>query len=132
MLLTINHLRTLRESAGLSQTDISHLLCYQESSQVSHLEKGSKTASLRTAFAYQILFRISPAGLYPRMFREVEESIRFRAGTLITELEKRNTGLSCISRIAVLQDIERGGIAKKRPIFFEDMRDAHNTNATYE
>ena len=66
------------------------------------------------------------------MFREVEESIRFRAGTLITELEKRNTGLSCISRIAVLQDIERGGIAKKRPIFFDDMRGAHNTNATYE
>ena len=132
MLSSKNTLYSLRKSSGLFQSDISFLLSYQDGSQISHLENGNLIASLRIAFAYQVLFKVSTAGLFPRNFKEVEESIRIRAGMLVTELEKQGANSSRMGRIAVLRDIETGRAARKHPIIFEDMKGAQNSTHVYE
>lgn len=119
---TSHNLQSLRKSTGLTQTDISFLLSYQDGSQISNLENGNIGASLRIVFAYQVLFRISPAGLFPKAFNEIGKTIRDRAEILTSELEKLPASPEKVRRIAVLKAIAAGNKAEKQPITLEGMK----------
>lgn len=111
---------SLRKRSGLIQDDIAYLLSYQDGSALSQLEKGRCNVSLRIALAYQVLFGLAPKKLFPRKFDGAEKGVRTRAGMLARQLQKEEPSPSLTRRIALLQEIEKGGIAQRLPIVFPD------------
>lgn len=81
------YLRTHRRSSGLSQHEVARLLGYKSAGEISRHERATTLPSLRVAVAYQIIFRVPIAELFPELHKETERTIDRRLMTLENELQ---------------------------------------------
>src|SRR5207249_11765504 len=84
-----NYLRTYRRRAGLSQDEMAFLLGTKSGTKVSRYERLRREPSLRTAFAYAVIFRAPLRGLFAGAYERTERATGRRRKLLI---EKRCEG----------------------------------------
>jgi transcriptional regulator with XRE-family HTH domain len=82
----LNYLRTHRKKSGLSQKDLGKLLGYDDPGQVSRHERAVRIPPLRTAIAYEVIFRVPVAvifaGMSDAIAREVEAKLKRMSASL--------------------------------------------------
>ena len=99
-----HYLRSFRKRAGLTQQELASLLGCESDSKVSRYEFFLRKPSLRTAFAYEVIFDTPARQLFAGIFEEVETITRRRARTLLKQLEQRRAGRTAlIKRESVLR-----------------------------
>ncbi|MBI4469801.1 MAG: helix-turn-helix transcriptional regulator [Acidobacteria bacterium] len=86
-----NYLRTYRKRAGLSQDEIAFLLGARSGAKVSRYERFRREPSLRTALAYESVFRIPVRELFAGIYEEAELKTLKRRKVLIARLSKKST-----------------------------------------
>jgi transcriptional regulator with XRE-family HTH domain len=77
-----HYLRTYRKRSGLTQADVAKLLGSKSSSRVCRYERFQQEPTLRTALAYQILFRTPIRELFAGAYAEVKTDVGKRAQNL--------------------------------------------------
>jgi transcriptional regulator with XRE-family HTH domain len=82
-----NYLRTYRKRAGFTQEEMSFLLGCRSGAKVSRYEHFIMKPGLKTALAWEIIFRIPLREILSGMFEEVEEKTVKQAELLIKKLE---------------------------------------------
>lgn len=70
-----NYLRTHRRKSGLSQRELGILLGYQNQHQVSRHERSKSAPPLLAALAYEIVFQVPVAQLFPGFQSAVAHSV---------------------------------------------------------
>jgi transcriptional regulator with XRE-family HTH domain len=83
-----HYLRQERRRAGFSQADVAYLFGTQTKTKVSRYERGKHLPPLKTALAYEAMFGVPVAHLFPRAFAEARRTLMKRAG-LRTEVVAR-------------------------------------------
>jgi transcriptional regulator with XRE-family HTH domain len=84
-----NHLVSNRKRLALSQDDVAFLLGTQSGTQVSRYEAFNRTPNLKTALAFEAIFKLSVSELFPGIYQKVEREIAERAKILV---EKQQGG----------------------------------------
>jgi DNA-binding XRE family transcriptional regulator len=87
----LHYLRSYRKVVGLSQGELAHLLGCRYGAKVSRYEVFSRMPSMRTAVAYEIIFRAPLKSLFPDLYLQVHKRIGFNARALLVEVERRGT-----------------------------------------
>jgi transcriptional regulator with XRE-family HTH domain len=98
-----NYLRTYPKHAGLSQAEIALLLGTQSGTKVSRYERWNRQASLRTAFAYEVIFGVPARELFAGMYAEVERATEGRIAELTRRLGATPADRATARKLAVLQ-----------------------------
>jgi DNA-binding XRE family transcriptional regulator len=80
-----SYLRFHRKRSGLTQRDLGNLIGHLTKHQVSKHERAEALPSLLSALAYEAVFRVPVAALYPGIYRTLQEAIDGR----LQELEAR-------------------------------------------
>ena len=86
-----NYLKAYRKKTGLTQREVSFLLGWKAGEQLSRYEGRHRLPPLRTALAFQAIFRIPVAELFAGVRQSVNRDITARIGTLIADLQKENS-----------------------------------------
>jgi transcriptional regulator with XRE-family HTH domain len=73
------YLVSYRRRWGFTQPELSFLLGHRSASVVSRLELGLRQPSLETAFAFEVIFGVPAAELFPSLFDSTEEEVLTRA-----------------------------------------------------
>ena len=81
-----NYLRTYRKRSGFSQDELAYLLRTGDGTKISRYERGIRTPSLETAFAFEAVFGIPIRQLFAGRFQKVERSVATRARFLSRRL----------------------------------------------
>lgn len=79
----VHHLRSYRKTFGLSQREVGRLLGSGQGSSVCRYERFQTMPSLRTAIAYEVIFKASLSDILPDLYAEVKDAIGRRARTLL-------------------------------------------------
>lgn len=82
------HLKSHRKRSGFSQEEVAFLIGLKAPSAVSRYEQGERQLDLRTAFAYQIVFRSFAHTLLPDLFNDVCRDVTGRAEILARQLRQ--------------------------------------------
>lgn len=83
-----SYLRFHRKRSGLSQKDLGNLIGHLTKHQVSKHERAEALPTLISALAYEAVFRVPVAALYPGVYRTLQESIDDRLQELETKLQQ--------------------------------------------
>ncbi len=81
-----NYLRTYRRRAALSQDEVAFLLGVQSGAKVCRYERFSRTPSLETALAFQVVFCASTRNLFGGLYQKIERDVGKRAAMLARRL----------------------------------------------
>ena len=100
-----NYLRAYRKRAGLSQADVSWLLGTRSGTKVSRYERWNRQASLRTAFAYEVIFGAPARELFAGTYHEVERATEKRIADLTRRLSATPANRATARKLAVLHGI---------------------------
>lgn len=84
-----NYLRTRRREWGLSQKELSQLLCVRERSALGHYERGDLLPNFTAVIAYELLFGKRIRNLLPKATAAAEEAVVAAAYRLSQHLEGR-------------------------------------------
>jgi len=68
---------------------MARLLGCRYGQTVVRYEKFRRTPSLKTAIAYEVVFNAHLQKLFGDLYAQVQESVRARAGVLLSEIERR-------------------------------------------
>ena len=98
-----NYLRTYRKHAGLSQAEVALLLGTRSGTKVLRYERWSRQASLRTAFAYEVIFGAPARELFAGTYQEVERATAQRIADLTRRLGVTPADRATARKLAVLQ-----------------------------
>jgi len=71
-----------RKGHGLTQHEMAFLLGSKDGSAVSHVERGAREPSLRSALACEVMFGVPARELFPGIYEEVETEVKTRAQAL--------------------------------------------------
>jgi transcriptional regulator with XRE-family HTH domain len=82
-------LRTLRLRSGLNQRDVAKILGFLSDTPVSRHERAATIPDLRTALAYEIIFRVPICDQFQRLFRSIEPLVEARIAELEASLQQR-------------------------------------------
>jgi len=85
-----NYLKTFRRKSGLTQREVAFLLGWKNGAQLSRYEKRHTLPPLRTALAYEAIFKIPVAELFAGVRNSVDQDIRTRVDTLVAGLQEKN------------------------------------------
>jgi transcriptional regulator with XRE-family HTH domain len=85
-----NYLRTYRRKSGLTQREVAFLLGWKSSGQLSRYEKRHTLPPLRTALAYEAIFKVPLAELFAGIRQGVDQEIRERVDKLHSNLQGDN------------------------------------------
>lgn len=107
----LNYLRTYRRRAGFSQDELVYLLGGRGGAKVCRYERGVRLPNLRTALAYEILFRASARELFTGLYRKVEKNVLERAVVLRYKLTRGNQDRVTARKLEVLSAL----LVKKNP-----------------
>lgn len=100
-----NYLRSHRKRTDLLQREVAFLLGYADGTLVSRHELGANLPDLRTALAYEAIFRAPVRELFLGEFGEVEASVRKRAARLIRQVGREAAEGEGSLRLRMLTDI---------------------------
>jgi transcriptional regulator with XRE-family HTH domain len=81
------YLKTFRRRGALTEPELASLLGWRSGSVVSRLERYKRHPSLKAAFAFQVIFGVGTAELFPALYAEVEEAVMRRAYELHEQLQ---------------------------------------------
>jgi len=82
-----NYLRTYRKRAGFTQDEIAYLLGCKSGAKVSRYESFSRLPSIKTSFAYSVIFRVPQKELFAGEYQKVESEVIMRARRMIKKYE---------------------------------------------
>jgi transcriptional regulator with XRE-family HTH domain len=102
-----SYLRSHRLRSGFTQREICTLLGYKCPAEISRLEKGKRDPLLSIALAYQVLFDVPPAELFPGIFSRIEEEVLTLAFELYQGLEDNSSKAAQTKRAALYAALER-------------------------
>ncbi len=85
-----NYLKTYRRKSGLTQREVAFLLGWKNGAQLSRYEKGHTLPPLRTALAYQAIFKIPVAELFAGIRSSVDQDTSTRVDELVAGLQEKN------------------------------------------
>ena len=85
-----NYLKTYRRKSGLTQREVAFLLGWKNGAQLSRYEKRHTLPPLRTALAYQAIFKIPVAQLFAGVRNSLDQDISTRVDTLVASLQEKN------------------------------------------
>lgn len=85
-----SYLKSHRKRSGLSQRQLAKILGYRSRSVVSRHECSNSMPSLETALAYQAIFRVPVADLFPGRYHNIEKAIEMQVAALKAMLEKKS------------------------------------------
>ncbi len=103
-----NYLRTHRKKSNLTQQEVAYLAGLDSGQMVSRYELQSRTPSLRTALALQIIFDRAPHELFPGVYYEVEKVTRRRIRLLSQKIDTQPSSLvERRKKEILLQSLER-------------------------
>ena len=85
-----NYLRTFRRKSGLTQREVAFLLGWKNGAQLSRYEKRHTLPPLRTALAYQAIFKVPLAELFAGVRNSVEQDVVTRVDELVAGLQGKN------------------------------------------
>lgn len=100
-----HYLRTHRRRAGFSQGQLAWLLGCRAGSKVSRYERFTRTPSLATVFAYEIIFGAPARELFAGTYEAVGLSTLKRAQELIARLRRRPPSPHITAQLASLEAI---------------------------
>jgi transcriptional regulator with XRE-family HTH domain len=91
-----NYLRSNRNRLGLSQDDVALLLGTRHGTKISRYENFTRTPSLETALALEVIFKRSVSELFGGLYQKAERKVSKSAKKLIDRkmdppARKRNT-----------------------------------------
>ena len=86
---TGNHIRHYRKKSGLSQQELGRILGYTNDGAVSRHEQSVTLPPLLTAIAYEAIFNVPIAKLFPGLQLSVEQAVRQRILELESELQEK-------------------------------------------
>lgn len=82
------YLRQERRRSGFSQADVAYLFGARTKTNVSRYERGKHLPSLGTALAYEAMFGVPVAQLFPKAFAEARRAVMRRARRRIEILSR--------------------------------------------
>jgi len=85
-----NYIRVHRKKSGLNQHELSMLLGYIGDGQVARHERSLSLPTLTTALAYEVIFRVPVADLFPATRERAQQDIDERIQALKGALEQRS------------------------------------------
>ncbi len=85
-----NYLKALRKKSGLSQREIGKLLGYKDPGQISRHERSASVPPLKTALAYELIFRVPTAAIFAGMRDKIQRNVAVRLRDMEAALEKRS------------------------------------------
>ncbi len=85
-----NYLKTYRRKSGLTQREVAFLLGWKNGAQLSRYEKHHTLPPLRTALAYEAIFKIPVTELFAGIRNSVDRDIATRVDTLVAGLQGKN------------------------------------------
>ena len=85
-----NYLKTYRRKSGLTQREVAYLLGWKNGAQLSRYEKRHTLPPLRTALAYEAIFKIPVAGLFAGVRNSVGRDVVTRVDELVAGLQEKN------------------------------------------
>ncbi len=85
-----NYVRVHRKRSGLSRRELGILLGYIGEGQVPHHEQLVSLPPFSVALAYEIVFRVSIAELFPGVRRHIEQEIERRIEALKEMLQQQS------------------------------------------
>ncbi len=100
-----NYLRTHRKRAGLSQDEVAFLLGCRSGAKVSRYERFARLPTLRSAFAYEVIFRTPVSELFAGVFQKVECETTRRAKLLAQRLNRGESGEQAARKFAALNHL---------------------------
>jgi DNA-binding XRE family transcriptional regulator len=86
---TGNHIRRHRKKSGLSQQELGLILGYAHEGAVSRHEQSVTIPPLLTAIAYEAVFHVPIAKLFPGLQMAVDQAVDRRLGELEAELQNK-------------------------------------------
>jgi len=100
-----NYLRAYRKRAGFSQAELAFLLGCRSGSKTSRYERFDREPSLKTAFAYEVVFSASAKELFGDVFHQVERKTRKQGQLLLRRLSNGEQDRATIRKIAALRSL---------------------------
>ena len=85
-----NYLKTYRRKSGLTQREVAFLLGSMNGAQLSRYEKRHTLPPLRTALAYQAIFKIPVAELFAGVRNSVDRDVVTRVDELVAGLNGKD------------------------------------------
>ena len=84
----INYLKSCRKKAGLSQSDISHIIYKPSLSAISRIEDGLKIPDLKTSFYLSMLYQKPVCELFEKLHEDCTFELLRRVDLLLGEYSK--------------------------------------------
>ncbi|MCI0423100.1 MAG: helix-turn-helix domain-containing protein [Acidobacteria bacterium] len=100
-----NYLRSYRKRLGFTQDELAFLLCLHSGSKVCRYEQYRQHPSLKTALAYQVVFRASAEELFAGMFQAIQSKSQKRADLLLKRLQRRKGDPLTARKLDILNTI---------------------------
>jgi len=82
-----SYLRSHRRQSGLTQNEVARVLGMVNEIQVSRHERARAHPTFLMALAYEVLFQIPLARLFPEPYQSVEQNVEAQLAALRAELE---------------------------------------------
>jgi len=83
-----NRIRQFRMEKGLTQRELAHILGYKSVSSLSHLERGCKLPSLKTAMKLEIALQRFIGDIFPRLYNKLRTPVARRRQVLYERRKK--------------------------------------------
>ena len=77
-----NYLRSNRKRLALSQDEVAFLMGRRGGAKISRYERFTREPSLRTALAFEVIYKRAASELFSGLYREVEKEVAERAKIL--------------------------------------------------
>jgi transcriptional regulator with XRE-family HTH domain len=98
-----NYLRMYRKRAGLSQEELARLLGCRTGTKVSRYEHFKREPTLRTALAYEAVFRIPVRELFAGLGDVAERDVAMHARRLARVLKARHNAKHVAQKLGALE-----------------------------
>ena len=102
-----NSLKPHRKRSGFTQGELAYLLGLKEHSAISRFEQGHREPSLRTAFAYRLLFDRGLEQLFPQVHAEVCAELASRTEQLSKQIARGGHNPKCSYKLQKLAALQR-------------------------
>lgn len=100
-----SYFRTYRKRSGFSQDEVAFLLGNQSGTRVSRYERFARQPSLRTVFAYEVIFGAPVRHLFAGFYQKVEKATVARARLLADKLSTANPDRTTARKLRTLKEL---------------------------
>lgn len=107
-----SYLRTYRKRSGFSQDELAFLLGNQSGTKVSRYERLARQPSLRTVFAYEVIFGAPVRNLFAGFYRKVEKTTVARGRLLAKKLNTAKPDRFTAHKLTILKALSASAAAR--------------------